>query len=149
MKQTSKNETEVLSLINKIQDQLNALDRKIDTLINRSTSEAKPAPKPPVNNAHLPRPNDRNNARTMYTAICADCKKECTIPFKPSGDRPVYCKDCFSRRKVISLSGITVPSPQAPTLKETDIPKTPVKTKKKTVTTKKPVAKKKPTPRKK
>ncbi|MDD5681408.1 MAG: hypothetical protein PHI59_09245, partial [Candidatus Omnitrophica bacterium] len=25
--------------------------------------------------------------------------KECEVPFKPSGDRPVYCKECFSKRK--------------------------------------------------
>ncbi len=37
--------------------------------------------------------------REEYKATCADCKKECTVPFKPSGDRPVYCRDCFLKRK--------------------------------------------------
>ncbi|HLF18861.1 MAG TPA: CxxC-x17-CxxC domain-containing protein [Candidatus Omnitrophota bacterium] len=37
--------------------------------------------------------------REMHKAVCADCGKECTVPFKPSGDRPVYCKECFSKRK--------------------------------------------------
>ncbi len=37
--------------------------------------------------------------REMFKATCGDCKKECEVPFKPSGDRPVYCKDCFSKRK--------------------------------------------------
>jgi len=37
--------------------------------------------------------------REMHKATCADCNKECEVPFKPSGDRPVYCKDCFSKRK--------------------------------------------------
>jgi CxxC-x17-CxxC domain-containing protein len=37
--------------------------------------------------------------REMHKATCADCGKECEVPFKPSGDRPVYCKDCFSKRK--------------------------------------------------
>ena len=37
--------------------------------------------------------------REMHKATCADCQKECEVPFKPSGDRPVYCKDCFSKRK--------------------------------------------------
>lgn len=31
----------------------------------------------------------------MNKAICSDCKKECEIPFKPTGNRPVYCSDCF------------------------------------------------------
>ena len=37
--------------------------------------------------------------REMHKAICADCNKECEVPFKPSSDRPVYCKECFSKRK--------------------------------------------------
>ena len=37
--------------------------------------------------------------REMFKAICADCKKECEVPFKPSGDRPVYCKECFAKHK--------------------------------------------------
>ncbi|MCK4463215.1 MAG: hypothetical protein KAU58_02780 [Candidatus Omnitrophica bacterium] len=37
--------------------------------------------------------------RTYTRVICADCNKECEVPFKPSGDRPVYCKECFSKRK--------------------------------------------------
>ena len=37
--------------------------------------------------------------REMHKAVCADCKKECEVPFKPSGDRPVYCKECFGKRK--------------------------------------------------
>jgi len=37
--------------------------------------------------------------REMHKATCADCQKECEVPFKPSGDRPVYCRDCFSKRK--------------------------------------------------
>jgi CxxC-x17-CxxC domain-containing protein len=40
-----------------------------------------------------------NRPREMHKAVCADCNKECDVPFKPSGDRPVYCKDCFSKRK--------------------------------------------------
>ncbi len=36
--------------------------------------------------------------REMHQATCADCNKECEVPFKPSGDRPVYCKQCFSKR---------------------------------------------------
>jgi len=37
--------------------------------------------------------------REMHKATCAECKKECEVPFKPRDDRPVYCKDCFSKRK--------------------------------------------------
>ena len=35
--------------------------------------------------------------REMYKAKCADCGKDCEVPFKPSGDRPVYCRDCYRK----------------------------------------------------
>ena len=41
----------------------------------------------------------RGGSREMHKATCAECKKECEVPFKPRDDRPVYCKDCFSKRK--------------------------------------------------
>lgn len=31
----------------------------------------------------------------MHQAVCSDCGETCEIPFRPSGDRPVYCSDCF------------------------------------------------------
>ena len=37
--------------------------------------------------------------REMHKATCSECKKECEVPFKPSEDRPVYCRDCFSAKK--------------------------------------------------
>ncbi len=37
--------------------------------------------------------------REMHKAVCADCKKECEVPFKPREDRPVYCRECFSKHK--------------------------------------------------
>jgi len=38
-------------------------------------------------------------AREMHKATCAECGKECEVPFKPSGDRPVYCQDCYKKRR--------------------------------------------------
>ena len=36
--------------------------------------------------------------REMHPAVCAECNKDTEVPFRPSGDRPVYCSDCFSKR---------------------------------------------------
>jgi CxxC-x17-CxxC domain-containing protein len=33
----------------------------------------------------------------MYNAVCSNCGKECQVPFKPTGDKPVYCRDCFAK----------------------------------------------------
>ena len=30
-----------------------------------------------------------------HEATCAQCGQSCTVPFKPSGGKPVYCRDCF------------------------------------------------------
>ena len=38
-------------------------------------------------------------SREMHQAICADCGKECDVPFKPTQSRPVYCRDCFAKRR--------------------------------------------------
>jgi len=35
---------------------------------------------------------------TLYDATCADCGKETKVPFRPTGDREVYCRDCFAKR---------------------------------------------------
>jgi CxxC-x17-CxxC domain-containing protein len=36
--------------------------------------------------------------RQMYTATCASCGKEASVPFQPRDDRPVYCQDCYQPR---------------------------------------------------
>lgn len=40
---------------------------------------------------------DRGEARQTFKAVCADCGRDCDLPFKPSGSRPVYCRDCFKK----------------------------------------------------
>lgn len=30
-----------------------------------------------------------------HTTRCASCSKECTVPFKPNGSKPVLCRSCF------------------------------------------------------
>lgn len=37
----------------------------------------------------------RGSDRPMHKTICSKCGNECEVPFKPSGDRPVYCSNCF------------------------------------------------------
>ena len=37
--------------------------------------------------------------RQMFDAVCAECGKECKVPFEPSNDRPVYCSECFAKKK--------------------------------------------------
>ena len=39
----------------------------------------------------------RDRDRQMFKAICANCGKDCEVPFRPSNDKPVYCSDCFEK----------------------------------------------------
>jgi CxxC-x17-CxxC domain-containing protein len=44
-------------------------------------------------------PGGMGGAKPMFPAVCANCGTETMVPFKPSHDRPVYCRDCFESRK--------------------------------------------------
>lgn len=35
---------------------------------------------------------------TMHHAVCDACKKDCEVPFRPSGGKPIFCSDCFSKQ---------------------------------------------------
>ncbi|MCH7641383.1 hypothetical protein IID22_04255 [Patescibacteria group bacterium] len=39
-----------------------------------------------------------SGSREMHKAICDECGKSCEVPFRPRGDKPIYCSDCFERR---------------------------------------------------
>ena len=41
---------------------------------------------------------DSSAPRIMHKATCAECNKICEVPFKPTGEKPVFCSDCFSQR---------------------------------------------------
>jgi CxxC-x17-CxxC domain-containing protein len=41
--------------------------------------------------------NDRTD-REMFPAVCAECGKQTTVPFKPNLEKPVYCKECYQTR---------------------------------------------------
>ena len=40
-----------------------------------------------------------SSPREMHKATCADCGKECEVPFRPKEGRPVYCKECYTKHK--------------------------------------------------
>jgi CxxC-x17-CxxC domain-containing protein len=42
-----------------------------------------------------------NGTREMFDVICAQCGESTTVPFRPNGDRPVYCRTCFSAQNAL------------------------------------------------
>lgn len=105
---------ERLESLEKKADRLESLERKMEVVI-RQTSARPPEPRPVAQDFQRPAPaqhpqplpqshhgpqaNHGQGGRMMYKAVCADCHKDCEVPFKPSGERPVYCKECFAKRK--------------------------------------------------
>jgi len=37
--------------------------------------------------------------REMFDAVCAECHQKTQVPFKPSEDRPVYCRECYQKKR--------------------------------------------------
>lgn len=44
------------------------------------------------------RTNTRGD-RQMFTVTCAECGMETQVPFRPTEDRPVYCRDCYQKQR--------------------------------------------------
>ena len=40
--------------------------------------------------------------REMHKITCSECGKEAEVPFVPREGSPVYCKDCFMKKKGIT-----------------------------------------------
>ncbi|HBR80767.1 MAG: hypothetical protein UX09_C0040G0010 [Candidatus Uhrbacteria bacterium GW2011_GWE2_45_35] len=34
----------------------------------------------------------------MFRATCSECGESCELPFRPSGERPVFCSNCFAKQ---------------------------------------------------
>lgn len=41
---------------------------------------------------------DRDRSE-MFQATCDQCGRECEVPFRPNGSKPVYCNNCFSAQQ--------------------------------------------------
>jgi CxxC-x17-CxxC domain-containing protein len=39
-------------------------------------------------------------------AVCSQCGKHTTVPFRPTQGRPVYCRECFQARRVVAPSAV-------------------------------------------
>ncbi|PIU40107.1 MAG: hypothetical protein COT00_03530 [Candidatus Omnitrophica bacterium CG07_land_8_20_14_0_80_50_8] len=86
-------------MIAKLVDRLVSLEKKMDIVVAQTAGR-------PAGNGDQSKPfqsfkthQPPHRDRVLYEAICADCHKVCEVPFKPSEDRAVYCKECFARRK--------------------------------------------------
>lgn len=107
---------DLVTAMMKLVERLEFLERKTDQMFGRlsglpsemrraiqdllplqASHPSKPVPRP--DQGSQSQPNHGPRERILYQVICADCCKRCEVPFKPSGDRPVYCPACFAIRK--------------------------------------------------
>ena len=42
---------------------------------------------------------NRKPQRRLYDVVCSECGDQAKVPFRPSEDKPVYCKSCFENHK--------------------------------------------------
>lgn len=68
----------------------NCFDRNTDS--NFSRSEMRPG---------RSKFEQRENfsSREDFETVCDECGKNCTVPFRPTEGKPVYCRDCFGKMK--------------------------------------------------
>ena len=114
VKKTAKKKIEVEDLLGELQARFNAIEDKLDALLSKSavlsrmiSTERDPGFKTQATvTKKFPIPQDRPpRERKMHKIVCAECKKDCEVPFVPRVGRPVYCKACFSDRRNESRSG--------------------------------------------
>jgi CxxC-x17-CxxC domain-containing protein len=48
-------------------------------------------------------PSSTAGLREMFDAVCAQCGAATTLPFRPRGDRPVYCRTCYSEQHAVRI----------------------------------------------
>lgn len=76
-----------------------------------------------------PRVAEEFMPRETFIALCAGCGKEAVLPFKPRGDRPVYCSECFEKMRAGEPVGEPVapaaPAPPAPEPPAAETPPSP------------------------
>jgi outer membrane protein insertion porin family len=43
--------------------------------------------------------NAQREPREYFTVVCSECGGEAKVTFQPSPERPVYCSECFAKRR--------------------------------------------------
>jgi CxxC-x17-CxxC domain-containing protein len=46
---------------------------------------------------------DGAGSRELFEVVCSSCGQKTTVPFKPTADRPVYCRTCFQSRRTSGM----------------------------------------------
>ncbi len=44
-------------------------------------------------------PTGEVGVKVETQTVCSQCGRQTTVPFKPTQGRPVYCRECFQKRR--------------------------------------------------
>jgi len=86
-------------------------ETKVEETKVKETKVEEPKAEKPVSSPAAPAGDTATPAgtdqlgRQLYNVKCAKCGKETQVPFKPSGDRPVYCRDCYMEQRKGGMGG--------------------------------------------
>jgi len=69
-----------------------------DKVEETKVEEPASSPTAPTDDAVTPAGTDQQG-RQLYNVKCAKCGKQTQVPFKPTGNRPVYCRDCYMEQR--------------------------------------------------
>ena len=82
---------------------------KNDAVVDEPVADIEPTEEPKAEEAQAEEPKavggvaepagTDQQGRQLYDVKCANCGKQTQVPFKPTGDRPVYCRDCYMQKK--------------------------------------------------
>ena len=82
---------------------------KNDAVVDEPIADVEPTEEPKTEEAQAEEPKavggvaepagTDQQGRQLYDVKCANCGKQTQVPFKPTGDRPVYCRDCYMQKK--------------------------------------------------
>jgi CxxC-x17-CxxC domain-containing protein len=42
---------------------------------------------------------DSFGPREMHKAKCSECGQDCEVPFKPTEGKPIFCRECYKKKK--------------------------------------------------
>jgi len=53
----------------------------------------------PFENRRFEKRDFDRGPREMHKAVCSECGQECEVPFKPTEGKPIFCRECFAKKR--------------------------------------------------
>lgn len=71
---------------------------KVDEVVIAGVKYIRKVEETKIEEVTTPEPQPVEEIQTGFPVVCSKCKKDTTVPFKPTEKWPVYCRDCYGER---------------------------------------------------